>query len=100
MISVTHLRLLVVALVPALALDLTRQLSLDRSTGVAINGFLILNTLTFRNLSALFPAGMPPVERLQPNHCNPLATSSNPLSKALSTSSMADLREGLPRTEL
>lgn len=53
-----------------------------------------------RNLSALFPAGMPPVERLQPNHCNPLATSSNPLSKALSTSSMADLREGLPRTEL
>ena len=58
--------------------------------------FLTLNTLTFRNLSALFPAGMPPVERLQPNHCNPLATSSNPLS----TSSMADLREGLPRTEL
>merc|ERR1719222_270210 len=59
-----------------------------------------------RNLSALFPAGMPPVERL--TNCNPLASSINPLSSsnkalstmALSTASMADLREALPRTEL
>ena len=36
MILVTHLRLLVAALVPALARDLTRQLSLARSTGVTI----------------------------------------------------------------
>ena len=74
MILVTHLRLLVVALVPALARDLTRQLSLDRSTGVTImiQGFSFCQHFDFQKPLCTLPSRDAPcgevaAEPLQPS---------------------------------